>query len=371
MPPPPEKRKASINSGKREEGREPILHISRESKKWMAFENKSAENPRVVPVFGKDHKVEKKPNALLPPLLQKTMKENLKEEEFSSQETTMVIAAKEEKQENVAEDGDLGKDRMMVKASSSREGVVLLQWGHRKRPRCSRAENHLKHSSLTDESSVLSRKMVRVKAEKVSVADGIAPKGTLKVKNGMAAGRERPRLPHPLADLHAGPEEGRKRAKILRGGASELSKANRGTPSEGVKGACSQAPSHKKSAHLPHHSKTRPSPDHNKASPDRSVVANGGGIEINAAKIELDWPKILISLSRKEKEDDFLILKGTKLPQRPKRRPKAVEKALHFCTPGSWLTDLSRGRYDVREKKCAKKKPRGLKAMESMDSDSD
>jgi hypothetical protein len=28
---------------------------------------------------------------------------------------------------------------------------------------------------------------------------------------------------------------------------------------------------------------------------------------------------------------------------------------LQYCTPGSWLTDLSLGRYDVREKKCVKK----------------
>lgn len=85
----------------------------------------------------------------------------------------------------------------------------------------------------------------------------------------------------------------------------------------------------------------------------------------------LEWPRIIIALSRKEKEDDFLIFKGTKLPQRPKKRPKVVEKALHYCTPGNWLGDLSRGRYDVREKKSVKKKPKGLKAMESVESDSE
>lgn len=85
----------------------------------------------------------------------------------------------------------------------------------------------------------------------------------------------------------------------------------------------------------------------------------------------LEWPRIVIALTRKEKEDDFFILKGTKLPQRPKKRPKVVEKVLHYCTPGNWLSDLSRGRYDVREKKSGKKKPRGLKAMESLESNSE
>lgn len=95
-----------------------------------------------------------------------------------------------------------------------------------------------------------------------------------------------------------------------------------------------------------------------------------------AAKLRVDletleWPRIVIALSRKEKEDDFLVFKGTKLPQRPRKRPRVVEKAIHYCTPGNWLIDLSRGRYDVREKKSCKKKPRGLKAMESLDSDSE
>lgn len=343
----------------------------------MAFESKTATLVRGIPSWGKEQKVERKANALLGSLLLKTMKENLKEEEFSSPVTPLAMGAKAEKQENPGKDRDLGNDRIMGNASSSREGVVLLQWGHRKRPRCGRAvDNHLKHNSLTDESSVLSRKMVRVKAEKLLLVTGTAHRRALKVKNGMPAGQDPPRLPNSHVEVNAGAaEEGRKRSKVLGGGgaSSQLGKMNRGTPLEGMKGVCSLAPSYKKNTSLQHHSKTRASPERNKASPDRSFVANGGNgsIQITAAKIDFDWPKIFISLSRKEKEDDFLILKGTKLPQRPKRRPKAVEKALHFCTPGSWLTDISRGRYDVREKKCTKKKPRGLKAMESIDSDSE
>ncbi|KAK1269042.1 hypothetical protein QJS04_geneDACA017079 [Acorus gramineus] len=84
-----------------------------------------------------------------------------------------------------------------------------------------------------------------------------------------------------------------------------------------------------------------------------------------------EWPRIYISLSRKEKEDDFFVMKGTKLPQRPKKRAKNIDKALQYCFPGMWLSELTRGRYEVREKKCVKKKRRGLKGLESMDSDSD
>ncbi|CAD6271264.1 unnamed protein product [Miscanthus lutarioriparius] len=88
---------------------------------------------------------------------------------------------------------------------------------------------------------------------------------------------------------------------------------------------------------------------------------------------KLEVPRIYTTLSRKEKEDDFMAMKGTKLPQRPKRRPKNVEKTINAICPGMWLTDVTRSRYEVREKKCPKKqqKNRGLKGMESMDSDSD
>ncbi|KAH7286066.1 hypothetical protein KP509_33G057100 [Ceratopteris richardii] len=99
-----------------------------------------------------------------------------------------------------------------------------------------------------------------------------------------------------------------------------------------------------------------------------AVVSDG--LEFNN-KGKFEWPRITLVLTRKEKEEDFLVFKGAKLPQRPKKRLKVVEKALLFCTPGNWLGDISRGRYDVREKKSTKKKPRGLKAMDSGESDSD
>ncbi|CAL9074514.1 unnamed protein product [Musa acuminata var. zebrina] len=77
------------------------------------------------------------------------------------------------------------------------------------------------------------------------------------------------------------------------------------------------------------------------------------------------WPRIYVSLSRKEKEDDFLAMKGTKLPQRPKKRAKNIDRSLQYCFPGMWLSDLTRGRYEVKEKMRVRKKQRGLKGMES------
>nr|GMD26118.1 uncharacterized protein LOC109152362 [Ipomoea batatas] len=83
------------------------------------------------------------------------------------------------------------------------------------------------------------------------------------------------------------------------------------------------------------------------------------------------WPKLLVTLSSKEKEEDFLAMKGTKLPQRPKKRAKLIQRTILLVSPGTWLSDLCQERYEVREKKTSKKKPRGLKAMGSMESDSE
>jgi hypothetical protein len=53
---------------------------------------------------------------------------------------------------------------------------------------------------------------------------------------------------------------------------------------------------------------------------------NNNGEKVSVEVIQL--PKIYISLSRKEKEDDFLAMKGTKIPQRPKKRAKNVDRTL-------------------------------------------
>lgn len=81
-------------------------------------------------------------------------------------------------------------------------------------------------------------------------------------------------------------------------------------------------------------------------------------------------PRFFIALSNKEKEEDFMAMKGSKLPQRPKKRPKLMQKCLLMVSPGAWLSDLSHERYEVREKKSSKKRARGLKAL-SMESDSE
>ncbi|KAK4265238.1 hypothetical protein QN277_026318 [Acacia crassicarpa] len=95
------------------------------------------------------------------------------------------------------------------------------------------------------------------------------------------------------------------------------------------------------------------------------------GDGINGEERAHVWLKLYISLSSKEEEEDFLAMKGCKLPQRPKKRAKIIQRSLLLMSPGVWLTDMCQERYEVREKKSNKKRARGLKAMGSMESDSD
>ncbi|EPS59705.1 hypothetical protein M569_15101, partial [Genlisea aurea] len=66
-------------------------------------------------------------------------------------------------------------------------------------------------------------------------------------------------------------------------------------------------------------------------------------------------PKFVIALTNKEKEEDFLAIKGSKLPLRPKKRAKLIQRTLNAVSPGAWLCDLTLERYEVREKKVSKK----------------
>ncbi|PWA98455.1 hypothetical protein CTI12_AA018470 [Artemisia annua] len=104
--------------------------------------------------------------------------------------------------------------------------------------------------------------------------------------------------------------------------------------------------------------------------PTKSPVngCGGGGSQ----KVKHVWPKLQIALTNKEKEEDFMAMKGCKPAHRPKKRPKMIQRSILLVSPGAWLTDITQDRYEVIEKKSTKKRPTGLKAMGSiMESDSE
>ncbi|KAJ6354412.1 hypothetical protein OIU77_005095 [Salix suchowensis] len=126
---------------------------------------------------------------------------------------------------------------------------------------------------------------------------------------------------------------------------------------------------------LHHNSSSNHENHNNNKSAASSNSKKGGGSSSGGSGEEAQppvWPpKFVIALTNKEKEEDFFAFKGSKLPQRPKKRAKFIQRTLNLVSPGAWLCDLTVERYEVREKKITKKRPRGLKAMGTMDSGSE
>ncbi|KAG0596845.1 hypothetical protein M758_UG288500 [Ceratodon purpureus] len=240
---------------------------------------------------------------------------------------------------------------------------VNLQWGHKKRTRNNKADAKNSTEELSGTKNAILRPDRRVvRAEKVPPAQGKAPAVALSSQS-------------PLKSTNGG-----SRRDIRDAEGNGTAATARNVDSIGV--LDSEANTFRKSdlsLQSPLQKSAKISGIHANigALPTASARHDANGhLEKSApsGKVDMElfqWPKFIISLSRKEKEDDFFAIKGCKLPIRPKKRLKHVEKTLHFISPGSWLCDVTRERYEVREKKSIKKKPRGLKAMGSADSDSD
>lgn len=57
-------------------------------------------------------------------------------------------------------------------------------------------------------------------------------------------------------------------------------------------------------------------------------VVDTNGEESNGKGEESMWPKLFVTLSSKEKEEDFMAMKGCKPSHRPKKRAKLIQKSL-------------------------------------------
>ncbi|KAI5069313.1 hypothetical protein GOP47_0015614 [Adiantum capillus-veneris] len=228
-------------------------------------------------------------------------------------------------------------------------GAPPLQWGSLKGNRSSRGANHKsKPCNLIDDFKTV-RVVEAAKDSPVPAnCNAVAMEDCSKSRN--AVSRKRDHSCSPPAE-HADLEENSKREKRLR--SSDLSKGKRGMPVQGGK----------REEPLPHQCITRSSPGKKLESANQATLANGIGA--GPARKDFSLPKFVISLSRKQIEEDFLKLKGSKVPKRPKRRSKAAENSVFYCTPGTGLSDVTMARYTVKEKRNVKGKSRGLKAMES------
>ncbi|XP_019261792.1 PREDICTED: uncharacterized protein DDB_G0283357-like [Nicotiana attenuata] len=271
-------------------------------------------------------------------------------------------------------------------AAATTSSDFVLQWGNRKRLRCMKVQNkNINHKSNNNDSADsvavqripvrVDRRVVRSDLNKDS---GNQPATTNTANsNGYLNLRQRGTSPSH---------------RNLRNPESTIAMRER---SNGLRGMASpdKVGAHDKrgSAHVNHHnhhqnSKTNNNDDASNnhhhhgvgggsASSETahdSKKGGGGGSSSGSDAIPMVWPpKFVIGLTNKEKEEDFMAIKGSKLPQRPKKRAKFIQRTLNLISPGAWLCDLSLERYEVREKKVTKKRPRGLKAMGNMESESE
>ena len=93
--------------------------------------------------------------------------------------------------------------------------------------------------------------------------------------------------------------------------------------------------------HHHHHQNENNINNHNKSAAASSETAHdskkGGGSSSGgsgdagvAGAGSVVWPpKFVIALTNKEKEEDFMAIKGSKLPQRPKKRAKFIQRTLN------------------------------------------
>ncbi|XP_068311493.1 uncharacterized protein [Pyrus communis] len=263
------------------------------------------------------------------------------------------------------------RDRTGGDASASAEVAIrhqttsdfVLQWGNRKRLRCMKIQVKEKDDSS---GAPVTRTTVRVDRRVVRPDEDLAnqPSTTVnQTSNGYLNLRQR-----PLSPQQSLPQ------RILRNSEITSAAAMRGQTNGGgggVRGITSpDRGAHDKKNHHHHHHHHNEINHHNKsaASSDTAHDSKKGGSSSGsgeaAAGAPMVWPpKFVIALTNKEKEEDFMAIKGSKLPQRPKKRAKFIQRTLNLVSPGAWLCDLTLERYEVREKKISKKRPRGLKAM--------
>ncbi|KAJ0677976.1 hypothetical protein HanRHA438_Chr12g0547781 [Helianthus annuus] len=58
-----------------------------------------------------------------------------------------------------------------------------------------------------------------------------------------------------------------------------------------------------------------------------------------------DREKFSFALSRRELEEDFTAMTGRRLPRKPKKRPRYIQKQLDTLFPGLWLSEITADLY--------------------------
>ncbi|XP_022754649.1 nuclear transcription factor Y subunit alpha-like isoform X2 [Durio zibethinus] len=206
-------------------------------------------------------------------------------------------------------DGGLLRSRSDPAKQTASSSDFVLQWGNRKRLRC------MKIQVKDDQSGPVHRTTVRVdrRVLRVDKDSSNRPSNNNNHGNGYFNLRQRPASPQ------APPQ------RVLRN--SENSSAMRGQINGGVRGFASPDNNNH------HHSNKDNNHNNNKsaASSETAYDSKKGGSSSGSGEAAPPvWPpKFVIALTNKEKEEDFMAIKGSKLPQRPKKRAKCIQRTLN------------------------------------------
>ncbi|KAK9211210.1 hypothetical protein WN943_000584 [Citrus x changshan-huyou] len=361
---------------------------------------------------------------------------------------------------STCKDGGLLRASSEINTRQTASSDFVLQWGNRKRLRC------MKVQVKDDSSASAHRTTVRVvRTDKDTSNQPSTATANHNIGNGYFNLRRRPSSPPPpppppqrvlscgvvrteglslnlrwclrgncsVVGANQNSGELMPDGEFIRN--SENSSAMRGQSNGGVRGFASPDRGAHDKRGTRHNNHNHHNNDYNKSGASSETAHDskkGGSSSASGEAAPPVWPpKFVIALTNKEKEEDFMAIKGSKLPQRPKKRAKFIqrtvneyfigvqhlgaqgtidllrpfddilgwdtvfknvavttnmvaggppgwttltvrgEQRLHLVSPGAWLCDLTLERYEVREKKISKKRPRGLKAMGNMDSDSE
>ncbi|XP_038700343.1 putative uncharacterized protein DDB_G0279653 isoform X2 [Tripterygium wilfordii] len=240
-----------------------------------------------------------------------------------------------------------------VTTKQTRSSDFVLQWGNRKRLRCSKIQARYDSTAPVQSATVrIDRRVIR-SDKGSSNHHNIAFNHKRDVYLNLRQRPVSPQAPPP--------------PRVLRN--SENSSAMRGHSNGGLRGLASpdRGTHERKGANNNHHNNNinhrhnNVNNQENNKSAGSSETAHdskkgGSSSGSGEAAAPPAWPpKLLIALTNKEKEEDFIAFKGSKLPQRPKKRAKFIQRSLNLVSPGAWLCDLTLERYEVREKKISKK----------------
>ncbi|GFQ00164.1 hypothetical protein PHJA_002160400 [Phtheirospermum japonicum] len=266
-------------------------------------------------------------------------------------------------------------------AHSNRDGLLLrsessfvLQWGSRKRLRCMKV--HAKDPSTNNDptgSRTVQRATARVDRRAVRSGINISNSSKDSMPNQLQSNSNS--VKSGIAHLNLRQRPSSPSRRILRNSEGSIAMKRH---SNGVRGLAS--PDRKVASNNNNHNNSKHSNinhynndnHHGSGGSGSSEIAHDGKRSGSPGGGDTMWPpKFVIALTNKEKEEDFMAIKGSKLPQRPKKRAKFIQRTLNLVSPGAWLCDLTLERYEVREKKVSKMRPRGLKAMGNVESDSE